>query len=162
MLRYSSEIQKVLRFSAQMVLRSSWAKKKNTLGGRATQEKCLLLWASAHQKQLFLRPSSIRANDKVLTIANYIDPCERICGSCERNVSMRTALIFKLNIYSWVGHTPVRRLAPLPGRPWFFSGRCAAVFFPEAKCCVLPWYLTTVQPHPPHAYGMALFCRIPG
>ena len=71
-------------------------------GNRAGQPRneCLLLCASAHQKQLFLRPSSIRANDKVLTIANYIDPCERICGSCERNVSMRTALIFKLKIYS--------------------------------------------------------------
>ena len=56
----------------------------------------------------------------------------------------------------------LRRLAPLPGRPWFFSGRCAAVFFPKAKCSVLPWYLTSVQPHPPHAYGMALFCRILG
>ena len=35
-------------------------------------------------------------------------------------------------------------------------------FVPEAKCCVLPWYLTTVQHHPPHGYGIALFCRIPG
>ena len=39
-----------------------------------------------------------------------------------------------------------------------------ASYFVRAKCSVLTWYFTPVQPHPPrpHAfmhYGMALFCR---
>ena len=68
--------------------------------------------AQAHIKKSFscdrarsVRTSSISAHDKVPTTANYIDPCERICASCERNVPMRTALIFahnKQNIFSWV------------------------------------------------------------